>query len=109
MNTTEEQTLQIDSAITDKVAATLNECNLAKVFEECGLLEMANVKFQLIITPKKPLSIQNPDSLTGDQNVELKLLESSFLTGCYEFCVPCPDPSLPACWVPTDCTPLHTS
>lgn len=100
MTTAKDLTLKLDSAeLKKKIVEKLKTSNIAEVFEEDGLWETANVKFELLVTPKSP---------TGDKDVR-EVIEKAFSSRiCFEYCYPCPGypPSAGACWVITNCN-LH--
>ena len=102
-----EQTLQVDPKLMEEMVKSLNEGKIAKIFKESGLLEKANVEFELRITSKKPLSIDNSNSqIEGSQVAS----SPSTLRSCWQLCDPCPHKPSVACWVQYDCSnpPPHT-
>ena len=108
MSSNREQTLQFDPKLREELVDRLNKGKIAELFKEFGLLKIANVKFELIISPKEPLLIDNLHLAKEGPKFTFSLLTSSYVGGCYEICDPCPvDPSI-ACTVEVDCnTTLH--
>ena len=91
-----KQTLQFDPKIMEELVKCLNESNIADAIKKQGLLEEGNVGFELMVTPKNSLSIDNSKPLSTRR-------------GCAQLCNPCPGNPSTACWVPYDClNPPHS-